>query len=190
MCNWWWWWAYIVIDWELVILNEQSMFSVNVPVKDSRQLVFRLPDIIFLWPLVTAVSSASALDFTRCFPEMNGKVDVIYNPVIPRINRLHRRTCSGSSFFRNKIFLFVISAGRLTESKDFPTLLKASVSEKKLNPIILRRRDEESLLQLSHDLHIQNAVSLPGFIPNPMLWMNYARVLCWVRNTKAFRLSW
>ncbi|MFN8144527.1 MAG: glycosyltransferase [Bacteroidia bacterium] len=165
-----------------VILNEQSMFSVNVPVKGFRQLVFRLLARHY-FPMaaaVTAVSSASALDFTRCFPEMNGKVDVIYNPVITGINRFTEEPAPDHPFFRNKNIPVVISAGRLTESKDFPTLLKAIaiVREKKeVNLIILGEGEmRESLLQLSHDLHIQNAVSLQGFIPNPMLWMNYADV--------------
>lgn len=165
-----------------VILNEQSVFSVNVPASGIRNLLLRLL-VKKYFPLaaaVAAVSTASAMDFTNCFPELNGRVDVIFNPVLP--NGLPAFDCPVPvhPFFNNTEVPVVIAAGRLTPGKDFSTLIRAFAfvrNQKEARLIILGEGEERKQLEeLSEELQMKEDISLPGFISNPMSMMNYASV--------------
>ncbi|MBL0138584.1 MAG: glycosyltransferase [Bacteroidetes bacterium] len=165
-----------------VILNEQSLFSANVPAQGLKNFIFRLL-IKKYFPMadaVAAVSTASALDFTNCFPELKGRVDIIYNPVLSKVVPVTKFQIPDHPFLHDKTISVIMSAGRLVPSKDFPTLLRAfAVMNKAHNArlIILGEGGERgNLIALSAELGIKDFVSLPGFISNPMSWMNYASV--------------
>lgn len=165
-----------------VILNEQSLFSANVPAQGLKNILFRLL-IKKYFPMadaVAAVSTASALDFTNSFPELKGRVDIIYNPVLPNAVPQTNFSVPDHPFFRDRKGTVIMSAGRLAPSKDFPTLLRAFgllKNEFDARLIILGEGEERpNLLQLADELNIKESISLPGFISNPMSWMNYASV--------------
>lgn len=69
----------------------------------------------------------------------------------------------------------ILGAGRLTLQKDFPTLIRAFAQVRAVRParlvIIGEGPERASLENLSQALGVAEAVSLPGFQPNPFAWM-------------------
>jgi glycosyltransferase involved in cell wall biosynthesis len=69
----------------------------------------------------------------------------------------------------------VMGVGRLTDAKDFPTLLRAfaRLREKRPARLILlgEGKQEEPLRELATELGIGEDVDLPGFAANPYAWM-------------------
>ena len=165
-----------------VILNEQSIFSSNVPARGLKNILIRIlaKKYFPLADAVAAVSTATAKDFTVCFPELNGRVDVIYNPVLPSVLTKETISVPDHPFFQTQEIPLIMSAGRLNPSKDFNTLLKAVSIVRKQIPVHLmilgEGEERENLLRQAKELQITESFSLPGFIPNPMSWMNYASV--------------
>ena len=74
----------------------------------------------------------------------------------------------------------ILGAGRLTEQKDFPTLIRAFALVRKKHParlMILGEGEERSKLEtLVQELGLEKEVSLPGFVDNPYKYMKRAAV--------------
>jgi glycosyltransferase involved in cell wall biosynthesis len=74
----------------------------------------------------------------------------------------------------------IIGAGRLTRQKDFTTLIRAFAEIRARRPcrlILLGEGDYRVRLEaLASELNIRDAVSLPGFVPNPYAWIARARL--------------
>ena len=74
----------------------------------------------------------------------------------------------------------VIGVGRLTEQKDFTTLLGAFshvVSRQEARLIILGEGDQrDALLKQAADLGVSDKIALPGFQSNPWSWMRRAHL--------------
>jgi glycosyltransferase involved in cell wall biosynthesis len=75
----------------------------------------------------------------------------------------------------------VLSAGRLSEEKDFPTLLKAFVLAQKTRPLRLVILGEGTARVWIQDFvkkhRLENIISLPGYKENPFSYMAHASVL-------------
>lgn len=119
---------------------------------------------------IIAVSEAVAND-TQSYFKLKKKVQVIYNPVIYPAMLQKSQMPAEHPFFSSKTHPVFISIGRLTEQKDFPTLLKAFALLRKqqaVRLIILGEGEErQSLEKLIENLGIEEDVSLPGFVDNP-----------------------
>ncbi|MFH0826055.1 MAG: glycosyltransferase [Pseudomonadota bacterium] len=65
----------------------------------------------------------------------------------------------------------VISAGRLSAQKDYPTLLRAFrflIQQREARLVVLGEgEDRADLLRMTHELGIERCVSFPGFVSNP-----------------------
>jgi len=100
---------------------------------------------------------------------------VIYNPMDLEEIRERSKEQTNHKWLRKKELPIILGVGRLTEEKDFPTLVKAFAKvRKKLDAklIILgegeRRGDLEQLIL---NLGLEEDVDLPGFVKNPYSYM-------------------
>jgi glycosyltransferase involved in cell wall biosynthesis len=160
-----------------VILNEQTTFLKNLHgLKGSIQKI--LSKILFpTADCITAVSDGVASELKELFPRMGSRIKVLYNPVITsefeaisKMNVEHLFFNSGSKV--------IITAGRLTKSKNFELLIRAFNIVRKNMPsklIILGDGEEmQNLKDLKRSLHLTNDVSLPGFVKEPSAYFSKA----------------
>ncbi len=166
-----------------VIAVEHNTFSVDMA--NPRYYRARLLPLLMrlLYPKadsIVAVSQGVADDLVGVFPSVRNKVKVIYNPVIePKLFELAEAPVEHSWFAEGSPPV-ILSAGRLTEQKDYPTLLRAfalvrSVTDCRL--VILGEGEERGMLEsLAVDLGIDGDIWLPGFVENPYRFMKRAAV--------------
>lgn len=133
---------------------------------------------------VIAVSRGAANDLQQFLRSPLKNLYVIYNPVISeRIFQLaqesvkHPWLLDGSS-------PVILSVGRLSEEKDYPTLLHALAGMQKHSDARLIILGEGQLRPMLEDLVVslglQKRVSMPGYTPNPY---------CYMANAQLFVLS-
>ena len=127
---------------------------------------------------VIANSASVAADFAHHLHFPRERIDVIYNPLaLESIERLSLApiTHSGVSAGGPPI---VLSVGRLSALKDFPTLLRAFALVRAKRPsrlvILGEGPDRAQLESLTRESGLQNDVLLPGFVANPFAWMRRA----------------
>ena len=108
------------------------------------------------------------------------KVHVLYNPVVSPDMLNKAREDAGHAWLKNGEPPVVLGAGRLTEQKDFATLLQAfALLRKKMYArlIILGEGVKRSELEgLARHLGIKKDVDLHGYVENPYPFMRQSRV--------------
>jgi len=129
---------------------------------------------------VIAVSEGVADDIAGIARLDRQKIHVIYNPVdIENIKRLAAEPIRHPWFDPGSPPV-VLSAGRLTRQKDFPSLLRAFAQVRQSRPtrlmILGEGEDRASLEGLARELDCRDDVALPGFVPNPYPYMAAASV--------------
>lgn len=74
----------------------------------------------------------------------------------------------------------IVGAGRLTEQKDFATLIRAFAQLRRTRPVRLAilgdGRERAALLALASSLDVAEDLVMPGFVPNPWAWMAHAQL--------------
>lgn len=137
---------------------------------------------------VVAVSRGVADDLERFASLAPGSVQTIYNPFdLERIRRLAQAPLSHPWWQPAEARPVVIAMGRLTEQKDFPTLLRAFA--------VLRTRHDARLLilgegelreasaALAQSLGLgEDDVQMPGFVANPHAYL--ARAALFVLSSR------
>jgi glycosyltransferase involved in cell wall biosynthesis len=127
---------------------------------------------------IIAVSQGVAEDLARYAGIPHARVKVIYNPVLsdPRITAAEQPL--PHPFFADSQCPVILGVGRLTEQKDFFTLIKAfAILRKKISSrlIILGDGEErQALEELVQASGLQGLVDLPGFEINPFAFMKRA----------------
>jgi len=108
------------------------------------------------------------------------KIAVICNPVVTQDLFVKSNEPVDQDFFTAKKVPVIISVGRLSQQKDFTTLLRAFVIVKKeidSQLVILGEGEErENLQRLARDLHIEDSVWMPGFAENPYKYVSKSSV--------------
>lgn len=134
--------------------------------------------------VVVGVSEGVAEDIKSQLGLSQEKVNTIYNPVVNDKLFLKAKSSLNHPWFEEGSPPVFLAVGRLTEQKDFSTLIKAFalVRERKLARLIILGEGEAraELEGLVKSLRIHEDVSLPGFIDNPYAYMY---------NASAFVLS-
>lgn len=129
---------------------------------------------------IVAVSQG-VLDDTRALTGLPAaRLSVIRNPVVtPRLAQLAAEA-PPHAWTQTTEPPLILAAGRLTEQKDFPTLLRAFAAVRALRParlaILGEGRGRTGLTALAGELGILDDLLLPGFAPNPYAWMARARL--------------
>lgn len=125
---------------------------------------------------IIAVSQGVASDLVNGVGIPEAMVRVVNNPVIT--GELHRRAEAPVEhpFLNPKRVPVILSAGRMTEQKDFPTLLRAFQkvrAQRECRLLILGKhgRGYGELQALIESLGIGQDVSMPGFDANPYKYM-------------------
>lgn len=124
---------------------------------------------------VICISKGIEDDMQRLIGVPADKTVTIYNPV--DIEMIHRRMQEpvDHAWITAKIAPVLLAVGRLTEQKDYPTLLMAFARLRKAHDtrlIILGKGEEEARLKaLAAELGIVDDVDFVGFQANPFAWM-------------------
>jgi glycosyltransferase involved in cell wall biosynthesis len=124
---------------------------------------------------IVAVSEGVAEDMCRHLGLKEDRIDVIYNAVfLDEIEKLAQQQVS-HPWFQLPELPIILSAGRLSTEKDFPTLLRAFERVLRKRParlVILGEGIERpSLSRLIRELGIDKSVDMPGFVGNPFAYM-------------------
>ena len=124
---------------------------------------------------VVCVSEGVLEDTARLTGLPRERLQVIRNPVVtPRLGELAAQPVEHPWFADHAVPL-LLGAGRLTEQKDFPTLVRAFATLRRARParlvILGDGRHRAQLEALATELGVADDVALPGFTPNPYAWM-------------------
>lgn len=127
---------------------------------------------------VVAVSEGISEGLVRDVGVRSDKVHTIYNPVVSaELDALAQEPLEHPWFLPGAAPV-VLAAGRLTEQKDFSTLIDAFSrlrSERHVRLVILGEGEERSSLSSrARDLDIEDAIDMPGFVDNPFKYMSRA----------------
>lgn len=123
---------------------------------------------------IVAVSDAVAQDTAEHLSLPKNKIDVAYNPVFSPELLNHANDIPEHPFYQQDAPIF-ISVGRLTEQKDYFSLIKAfAILRKKQEAkliILGEGEDRAGLEELIVKLELNNDVALPGFVSNPYAYL-------------------
>jgi glycosyltransferase involved in cell wall biosynthesis len=171
-----------------IVISERNCLSVN-SLYYSRDIRMRLSPYFarrfYPWAdRIIAVSKAVAQDLIRNVRISENRIQTIYNPIITPDLISKSKAPIDHPWFNRGAPPTILSVGRLTAQKDYPTLIKAfsqlhKVSQARL--LILGEGEQRNELEaLVKQLGLENVVSLPGFVSNPYPYMTRARlfVLC------------
>ena len=164
-----------------IVVVEHNTFSV------AQSSLFRghfIPPLMkLLYPkadAIVGVSQAVARDLEQGLSLAAETVKTIYNPVVDRELLAKKNNYIGHPWFQSQTIPVILAVGRLTEQKDFPTLLRAFALLRQKIPARLLILGEGELRQelemMVKQLGIAEAVTLPGFVPNPQDYMSKASV--------------
>ena len=172
-----------------LILREDSTPSRNFATMGiaSRWPLRALMAIAYRGADAVVAVSRDAGDDLRSFLHVDaGNLVVIYNPVISEsLSRLAREPVQHEWLVdRNRPV--ILSVGRLSEEKDYPTLFRAlseMQTHREARLIVLGEGSLRPLLEdLVASLGLQERVSMPGFVANPYAFM--ARAHLFVLSSK------
>lgn len=129
---------------------------------------------------IIGVSQAVSRDLERQLNLQEGRVKTIYNPVVDDRLIVKANLPIKHSWFQQKDCPTILAVGRLTEQKDFATLVKAfAILRKEMiaRLVILGEGElKDDLEKIVRELDISEDVSMPGFVDNPYQYMKNASV--------------
>lgn len=171
-------------------VSERNTFSLNVRKYGRLKYNTFRRMIRWLYPkadVATAVSHGVADDLSRATGISRGIIRVINNPTVTsEISRLadEQPDCpwlSDDLPLADSFLDVIVACGRLSEQKDYPTLLRALAilnrNEPKARVIILGTGTlDSSLRNLAVSLGIADFVRFEGFVANPYAYMQRADV--------------
>lgn len=114
------------------------------------------------------------------------RVTTIYNPVVTPLLRSKMTQQPKHLWLMDGGAPVILSAGRLEQQKDYPTLIKAFARLASRRPcrlvIIGEGRLRRQLERLTRRLGVSDLVSLPGWVENPFAFMS--RASCFVLSSR------
>jgi glycosyltransferase involved in cell wall biosynthesis len=125
--------------------------------------------------VIIAVSQGVADDLVKTINLPKDLVKIIYNPVISSEILEKARESLDHPWFALGQPPVILSVGRLTAAKDYPTLIRAFAFVRTKRParlmILGEGKDRPKLEALLRELGLEEDVSLPGFVDNPYAYM-------------------
>jgi glycosyltransferase involved in cell wall biosynthesis len=151
----------------------------------------------FLYPLllnkaasIIAVSHGVADDLSRATGVSRNNVNVIYNPILTDSLLMMSKEAIDEPWFNKDEHPMLLSAGRLNDSKDYVTLLKAfELLNQRVSSTLIVLGDGEQrqyLRKLVLDMHLGERVLFPGFVSNPYKFMSAADVFVLSSKRESF----
>lgn len=164
-----------------LVVSERSHLSLSL--RSNRSLRTRsLPALMrLIYPIanaVIAVSKGVADDLHHVIGLPRDRIHVVYNPVVRP--RLYEQASSALDhpWFNPREAPVILGMGRLTQAKDFTTLIRAFAYVRQRRNVRLMILGEGELrgaleaLVRSHEL--ERHVALPGFVENPFAYLHNA----------------
>jgi glycosyltransferase involved in cell wall biosynthesis len=156
------------------MLSVESGAAAADKVMFAARLVYRFADAVI------ANSGAVADDMAAYLRVPRRRINVIYNPLGLDFIRRQSEQPVAHPFCAPGAPPLVLSAGRMSPLKDFPTLVRAFAqvrARRDCRLVILGEGpDFDAVRGLVRELGIEQDVALPGFDRNPFAWMRHARV--------------
>ena len=164
-----------------LVISERNTLSVSRPQNARGRLVPWFMRWTYPWAdAVVAVSQGVADDLVRTLGIAAERVKVIYNPVVDDELLAKAQEPLDHPWFTDGAPPVVLGVGRLTEQKDFPTLIRAFArvrTHRRARLMILGEGELRPQLEaLVRQLGLQDDVALPGFVANPFAYMARAAV--------------
>jgi glycosyltransferase involved in cell wall biosynthesis len=162
-----------------LVISERNTLSIEIE-HYSSDIRFRLGPklarLFYPWAdSIVAVSKGVADDLARLIKVENTRIQVIYNPIVTPELMEKAHAPLEHPWFKAGQPSVILSVGRLTQQKDYPTLIRAFRRARQSHPahlLILGEGEERPALEsLIWQLALEKDVSLPGFIPNPYPYM-------------------
>ncbi len=129
---------------------------------------------------IIAISQGVKTDMVLHLGVPPGQVHVVYNPVVTSDMDERAQHLTGHPWLDADPVPVILSAGRLTPSKDFPALMRAFTGvrrQRECRLVILGEGPERGRLEtLAGDLGVAGDVLLPGYQRDPIPWMARAAV--------------
>ncbi len=129
---------------------------------------------------VIAVSNGVANDLSRKLYLPVESIFVLYSPVVNQdlLNKADESV--EKDWFGDDSYPVILSVGRLSDVKDYPTLIEAFAILRKKNKcrlvILGEGKERDNLEALARNLGIENDLWMPGFVDNPYKYMKRASV--------------
>ncbi len=162
-----------------LVLVEQNTLSVNK--SNLLRAKFVPPLMKFLYPRASAVAGVSAgvaRDLEAQLGFAQDTVKVLNNPIVNEDLLERSRTQPEHPWFQVGMPPVFLAVGRLTEQKDFSTLIEAFALVRKQRPARLMILGEGELRPTLEsaiaELELTEDVALPGFVNNPYSYMSHA----------------
>lgn len=160
--------------------NTVSLSSTKAPSIRGRLMPFLMRRFYPWADMVVAVSNGVAEDLTRTVGLPAEKVKVVYNPVVTEELFKKAEEPLDHPWFAPGEPPVILGVGRLSEQKDFATLIRAFSLVRKRRParlVILGEGEQRSSLEaLVQELGLEQDVDMPGFMDNPFKYMKRAAV--------------
>jgi glycosyltransferase involved in cell wall biosynthesis len=162
-----------------IIVSERNTLSTEAEAQKSDLRMRLMPALVrWFYPWsdgVVAVSQGVADDLVQTVGLPAELVKVIYNPIVTPEMIEKVKAPLEHPWFAPGLPPVILSVGRLSEQKDFPTLLRAFAKVRQTHTarllIIGEGEDRAALEGLVQELGLGEDVSLPGFIANPYPYM-------------------
>ncbi|HBB31518.1 MAG TPA: glycosyl transferase [Cyanobacteria bacterium UBA8803] len=176
-----------------LILIEHGSFS---PLKKfpRRTMLWLLPLLMrYLYPYanyIVTVSKGLAQELTADLNLKPSLIKTIYNPVIDE--RLYQGAQQSVThpWFNDREIPVILGVGRLSDIKNFPTLIRAFALVLKQQParlvILGDGEDKPKLIALVRELGLEDNVALLGFLDNPYAYMARSHVFVLSSASEAF----
>ncbi|MBL1215448.1 MAG: glycosyltransferase [Ignavibacteriae bacterium] len=170
-----------------LILREANTFSVYLDSNKSiwDKIIDSMIKILYRrGDKIVAVSEGVADDLKKTLPRLKSKITVIYNPVIDEEVFERADEPVDNDWFNDEEIPVIIGVGRISEQKDFSTLIKAFnivSQQKEIRLLILGKYNENDqeyvkLIELINELGISDKVKFEGFVSNPFAYLSRASV--------------
>ncbi|WP_046174500.1 glycosyltransferase [Domibacillus indicus] len=164
----------------VVSIHSNMTHTPSVP---SRRLISKWLPPLVKWSFmkadhVVAVSQGVSEDAAAKLKLPEGRIQVIYNPVVDEELIARSKKPAGHPWLDKKEVPVLLGTGRLSPVKDFPNLIRAFARLREERPaklIILGEGEQrEELEKLIQSMGLEQDIDLPGFVSNPYAYMNKA----------------
>lgn len=171
------------IDCKVIISQRNHLSKISSQSRDQSLRV--LPPLVrCFYPLadgVIAISDGVKKDLLKYWPIKEKNVHRIYNPTITDELIKNSKTMPDHPWLPSgREFSVILAAGRLTEQKDYPTLIKALKNlscYKNIRLVVLGEGKKKSdLIELTEELDVNHIVDFHGFVNNPFAFMSKSDV--------------
>lgn len=170
------------VDTRIVISEHNTLSRHNLLLPKVTRLVnLQLIRKFYPWAdRIVAVSNGVAVDLAKVTGISKDRIISVYNPIVnPELIEKAKASLDHPWFYPNEPPV-IISIGRLTEQKDFFTLIEAFAlvrQSKSARLIILGEgEDRPKLESLIKKLDLTQDVSMPGFVSNPYPFLTHANL--------------